>query len=87
MAMRDVISCADNLVLFGEMLQVASEYIDRCEERLGHEERFMVELARNQLQPLRQRLAKLERRLRELELQLSSGEEPPEKAKKMSGGK
>jgi hypothetical protein len=47
--MREVTSSADNLVLFGEMLEVASEYIDRCEELLGHEEAFMVELAHNQL--------------------------------------
>jgi hypothetical protein len=32
--MREVTSSADNLVLFGEMLEVASEYIDRCEELL-----------------------------------------------------
>ena len=47
--MREVTSCADNLVLLGEMLEVASDYINRCEETLGHEEAFMVELAHGQL--------------------------------------
>jgi hypothetical protein len=68
--MRDVTSCADNLVLFGEMLEVASDYINRCEETLGHEEAFMVELARGQIYFLRQRLAKLDHRLHDLEVQL-----------------
>jgi hypothetical protein len=68
--MREVTSCADNLVLFGEMLEVASDYISRCEETLGHEEAFMVGLAHGQLYFLRQRLAKLDHRLRDLEVQL-----------------
>ena len=68
--MRDITSCADNLVLVGEMLEVASDYIDRCEETLGHEEAFMVELARGQLYFLRKRLAKLDQRLRDLAVQL-----------------
>jgi hypothetical protein len=68
--MREVASCADNLVLFGEMLEVASDYLDRCDETLGHEEAFMVELAHGQLYFLRQQLAKLDHRLRDLEVQL-----------------
>jgi hypothetical protein len=68
--MREVNSCADNLVLLGEMLEVASDYINRCEETLGHEEALMVELAHGQLHFLRQRLAKLDHRLRDLEVQL-----------------
>ena len=68
--MREVTSCADCLVLFGEMLEVASDYISRCEETLGHEEAFMVGLAHGQLYFLRQRLAKLDHRLRDLEVQL-----------------
>jgi uncharacterized protein YigA (DUF484 family) len=51
-------------------LEVASEYVDRCEELLGHEEAFMVELAHNQLYFLRKRLTQLEHRLRDLEVQL-----------------
>jgi hypothetical protein len=68
--MREVTSSADNLVLFGEMLKVASEYIDRCEELLGHEQAFMVELAHHQLYSLSKRLNQLELRLRDLEVQL-----------------
>jgi hypothetical protein len=61
---------ADNLVLLGEMLEVASEYVDRCEGNLGHEDAFMVEIAHDQVYFLRKRLAKLEQRLRNLEVQL-----------------
>jgi hypothetical protein len=68
--MREVTSCADNLVLLGEMLKVAAEYINRCEETLGQEDAFMVGLAHGQLYFLRKRLAKLEQRLGDLELQL-----------------
>jgi hypothetical protein len=49
MAMREVTCCADNLVLLGEMLGVAADYIKRCEETLGKEDAFMVELAHSQL--------------------------------------
>jgi hypothetical protein len=67
--MRELTSCADNLVLFGEMLEAASDYISRCEETLGHEETFMVELAHGQLYFLRKRLAKLDHRLGDLDVQ------------------
>ena len=77
--MREVTSSADNLVFFGEMLEVASEYIDRCEELLGHEEALMVELAHNQLYFLRQRLTHLEHRLRDLEVQLRPQAQPSPK--------
>jgi hypothetical protein len=77
--MRGVTSSADDLVLFGEMLEVASEYIDRCEESLGHEEAFLVELAYNQLCFLRQRLTHLEHRLRDLEVQLRPQAQPSPK--------
>jgi hypothetical protein len=85
--MREVTSCADNLVLFGEMLQVAAEYIDRCEETLGTEPAFMVGLAHGQIYALRQRLVKLEHRLRNLESQLRPEGHVSEKNKKMSSGK
>jgi hypothetical protein len=68
--MRDVTSCADNLVLLGEMLEVASEYIDRCEESRGREDAFMAGLEHGQIYFLRKRLVKLEQRLGALELQL-----------------
>jgi hypothetical protein len=68
--MPEVTCCADNLVLLGEMLGVASEYIKRCEETLGKEDAFMVELAHSQLFFLRERVAKLDHRLRDLEVKL-----------------
>lgn len=68
--MREITTCADNLVLFGEMLEAASGYITRCEETLGHEETPMVELAHGQLYFLRQQLTKLDSRVRDLEVQL-----------------
>jgi hypothetical protein len=68
--MRDVTSCADNLVLLGEMLEVAAEYVTRCEETLGQEDAFMVGLAHDQLHFLRKRLVKLEQRLSDLEVKL-----------------
>jgi hypothetical protein len=80
-AMRDVTSCADNLVLLGEMLEVASEYIDRCEESVGQEDAFMAGLAHGQIHFLRKRLVKLEHRLGELELQLRPQPQPSVKKK------
>jgi hypothetical protein len=77
--MREVTSSADNLVLLGEMLEVASENIDRCEELLGHEEAFMVELPHNQLYFLRKRLTQLEHRRRDLEGQLRPQAQPSPK--------
>jgi hypothetical protein len=80
--MRDVTSCADNLVLLGEMLEVAAEYINRCEETLGQEDAFMVGLAHGQLYFLRKRLVKLEQRLSELEVQLRPPAQASENTKK-----
>ena len=70
MAMREVTCCADNLVLLCEMLGVAADDIKRCEETLGREDAFMVELAHSQLFFLRERVAKLDGRLRDLEAKL-----------------
>jgi hypothetical protein len=83
--MRDVTSCADNLVLFGEMLEVASEYITRCEKTLGHEGAFMVGLAHDQISSLRQRVVKMEQRLGELESQLRLQASPPRKKAARAG--
>ena len=77
--MREVTSCADNLVLFGEMLEVASEYVSRCEETLGHEDAFMTGLAHDQIYYLRKRLTRLEQRLGELEVQLRPQTQSSEK--------
>jgi hypothetical protein len=68
--MRQVTNCADNLVLLGEMLELASGYVDHCEEILDQEEAFMALLAREQIHFLRKRVAKLDERLRALEIEL-----------------
>ena len=68
--MRHIASCADSLVLLGEMLEVASGYVDHCEEILNQEEAFMAELAHDQIYFLRKHVAKLDERLRDLEIKL-----------------
>ncbi len=68
--MRQVANCADTLVLLGEMIEVASGYVDQCQEALPYEEPFLLHLAHDQLYFLRKRLAKLDERLRDLEVEL-----------------
>jgi hypothetical protein len=68
--MRQVANCADNLVLLGEMIEVASGYVDQCQAALPYEEQFLLNLAHDQLYFLRKRLAKLDERLRDLEVEL-----------------
>jgi hypothetical protein len=59
--------CADNLYLFGEMLDVAAQYIGICDDVLNEEDKPMVELAYGQIHPLKDRTDKLGRKLEELE--------------------
>jgi hypothetical protein len=59
--------CADNLFLLGELLQSASEYVTRSRNHADDEDRFMVELAREQIPQLRLTLRNLERSLAELD--------------------
>jgi hypothetical protein len=64
--MRQVSNSADNLVLLGEMVEMASGYADQVEQSSASEEPFMVRLAHDQLFYLRKRLAKLDEKLSKL---------------------
>ena len=78
--------CADNLFLLGELLQGAGEYVTRSRHHAEDEDRFMIELAREQIPHLRLALRNLERSLAELDVhlkeRLGSGEKTPEAPKK-----
>jgi hypothetical protein len=62
--------CADNLFLLGELLQGAGEYVSRSRNHADDEDRFMIELARAQIPPLRLALRNLDRSLTELDVHL-----------------
>ncbi len=64
--------CADNLLLLGEMLDVAAQYIGLCDDVLNEEDKPMVELAYNQIHPLKDRTVKLGRKLEGLEKRVLS---------------
>jgi hypothetical protein len=49
------------------MLDAAAQYIGRCDDALTREDRPMVELAYDQIRPLKNRTVKLGRKLEELE--------------------
>ena len=59
--------CADNLFLLGELLQGAREYVARSRDHSEDEDRFMIELAREQIPQLRLALRNLEKSLTELD--------------------
>ena len=59
--------CADNLFMLGEMLDVAAQYIGLCDDVLDEEDKLMVELAYDQIHPLKDRSVKLCKKLEELE--------------------
>jgi len=59
--------CADNLLLLGEMLDVAAQYIGLCDDVLIEEDKLMIDLAYDQIHPLKDRTVKLGRKLEELE--------------------
>ena len=78
--------CADNLFLLGELLKGAGEYVTRSRNHADDEDRFMVELAREQIPHLRLALRNLERSLTELDGRLkqrlgadANEPEPPKK--------
>lgn len=68
--MAHILSCADNLVLLGEMLQTASQYIGLCDEALADEDGFMIDLATSQIVPLQHGCANLSKDLGHLEKRL-----------------
>jgi|SRR5215475_2926642 len=70
--MRQVSNSADNLVLLGEMVEMASGYADQVEEASAHDEPFMLRLAYDQLVYLRKRLSKLDEKLSHLNDHLGS---------------
>ena len=78
--------CADNLFLLGELLQGAGEYVTRSRHHAKDEDRFMLELAREQIPHLRLALRNLERSLAELDghlkLRLGTAENPSDASKK-----
>lgn len=75
--------CADNLFLLGELLQGAGEYVTRSRQHSEDEDRFMIELAREQIPHLRLALRNLERSLADLDghlkERLGGEEKSPEK--------
>jgi hypothetical protein len=89
--------CADNLFLLGELLQGAGEYMTRSKNHADDEDRFMIELAREQIPQLRLALRTLDKSLTELDGQLRArlkdGEKsaelpakPERRARKASSG-
>jgi hypothetical protein len=70
--MRHVSNSADNLVLLGEMVEMAAGYADQVEQNAAHEDAFMVRLAHDQISYLRKRLSKLDDKLKLLSNLLGS---------------
>jgi hypothetical protein len=59
--------CADHLVLVGEMLDAATEYMALCDASLENEETEMVELAYEQISSLQNRILRLSKKMEELD--------------------
>ena len=59
--------CADHLLLLGEMLDAATQYVALCDTSLEDEETAMVELAYEQISSLQNRLGRLSKKLDELD--------------------
>jgi chromosome segregation ATPase len=59
--------CADHLLLLGEMLDAATEYIAFCDATLKDEETAMVQLAYEQIASLQNRIARLSKKLDDLD--------------------
>jgi hypothetical protein len=59
--------CADHLLLVGEMLDAATEYMALCDASLENEETEMVELAYEQISALQNRILRLSKKMEELD--------------------
>jgi hypothetical protein len=59
--------CADHLLLLGEMLDAATQYVTLCDATLKDEDTAMVELAYEQIASLQNRIARLAKKLDELD--------------------
>ena len=68
--MAHISSCAENLVLLGEMLQTASQYIGLCDKVLEDEDGYMIGLATSQIVPLQHSCRILSKDLGQLEKRL-----------------
>ncbi len=87
--------CADHLLLLGEMLDAATEYLALCDASLENEETEMVELAYEQISTLQNRILRLGKKMDELDhrvrnklTQLSGrpGHQAKRRSAKSSGG-
>jgi len=74
--MGQQVNSADNLVLLGEMVEMASGYADHCEEAVEHDDAFLVRLAYDELFYLRKRVAKLDEKLLDLEERIRAKAKP-----------
>jgi hypothetical protein len=82
-------SCADRLFLAGEMLETASQYIRLCNEGLEQDDKLLIELGRDHINPLKRRTLELGRELSELDARLrralaDPGSEQPSKHRQAS---
>jgi hypothetical protein len=64
--------CADKLFLLGETFDAAAQYIDLCDAVLNEEDVSMVQLAYEQISPLKNRAARLGQKLEELEKRVAN---------------
>jgi hypothetical protein len=74
--MGQPINSADNVVLLGEMVEMASGYADQYEESLKHDDAFLLRLAYDELFYLRKRAAKLDENLLDLEERIRAKAKP-----------
>ena len=59
--------CADHLLLLGEMLDAATEYMALCDASVENEETEMVELAYEQILSLQNRILRISKKMEDLE--------------------